>query len=118
VGICVEERASLLDEGFGELTVNLIEVEDDVQLANIRKVRIQQLHEQVYTLQVTQFVILNVDGDGEEQSSVAAVDQFVIVILDEIRVFFVPGGHQAVHLRLDPGLLRLGLVTIGGVIRR
>lgn len=72
----------------------------------------------MYALQVTQFIILYVHGDGEEQPCVAAVYQFVIVVLDEIRVFFVPGGHQTVHLRLDPGLLRLRLVVTGGVVGR
>ncbi len=71
-----------------------------------------------YALQVAQLIILNVDSDGEEQPSVAAVDQFVIVVLDEICVFFVPGGHQTVHLCLDPGLLRLRLVITGGVVSR
>ena len=72
----------------------------------------------MYALEVTQFIILYVHGDGEEKPGVAAVYQFVIVVLDEIRVFFVPGGHQTVHLRLDPGLLRLRLVVTGGVVGR
>jgi hypothetical protein len=68
---------------------SLIKIEHNVQLTHVRKVWIQQLHKQMYALQITQFVILYVHGDGKEQTRISPVDQFIIVVFNEICVFFI-----------------------------
>lgn len=85
--------------------VHTIEVEDNVQLANIGKVRIQKLDEEMDGFQVAQLVVGNVDGNGKEKTGVSSVDELVGGIFDEIGILFVPGGDQPVDLGFYPGLL-------------
>lgn len=85
--------------------VHTVEVEHNVQLANIGKVRIQKLDEEMDGFQVAQLVVGNVDGNGEEQAGISPVDELVGGVFDEIGVLFVPGGDQPMNLGFYPGLL-------------
>ena len=93
---------------FVENTVNLVEVEDNIQLANVGKVGIQEFYKQVDGFQVGEFVLLNVHGDGKEQTRISSIYEFVAIVFDKVCVFFVAGCHQSVNLGFNAGLLRFG----------
>lgn len=93
--------------------VDLVKVEDEVQLAHVAEEGVEHLDEEVDGLEVRQLVVIRVDARAEEEARVAAVDDFVVAELDEIRlVLLVAGGHQAVDLALELDLL---VVAVGGV---
>lgn len=60
-----------------------MEIEYQVQLADIAEVVIQDLHKQMYALQVCQLIISNIDAEAEEQPSIPAVDDLVALELIE-----------------------------------
>jgi len=51
---------------FIQNTVNLVKIEDNIQLANIAKVTIQQFYKQMHRLEITQLIIRKVHRDCEE----------------------------------------------------
>ena len=55
--------------------------------------------------QIAQFVVGNVNGNGEEQTGISSIDELVRGIFDEIGILFVTGGDQPMDLGLYPGLL-------------
>ena len=91
-----------------QYAVNSIEVEDNVELADVGEVSIQKLDEEVDGLQVRQLVVGDVDRNREEESSVSPVDKLVVVVLDEIGVLLVAGRYQPMDLGFYAGLLDLG----------
>ena len=54
--------------------VDFVEIEDQIQFAHIPEKLIKDLHEEVDSFKVCQLVIVRIDADTEEESSVAAVD--------------------------------------------
>ena len=63
----------------------LVEVEHQVQFTNIPKECIQNFHEEVYGLEVCQFVVICIDTGAEEQAGVSTVyDLGHIAKLDEV----------------------------------
>ena len=78
--------AGLLDlageEDLGEDGVDLVEVEDEVELADIAKEGIEDLDEEVDGLEVGELVVVRVDADAEEQAGVSAIDDLVVPELD------------------------------------
>lgn len=56
----------------------LVEVENNVKLTNIRKEFIQKFNKQMNGLQVSQFVIVHIHSNCEEQTSISSVNKFVI----------------------------------------
>lgn len=54
--------------------IDLVEVEDEIQLADIAKELVQHLDEEVDGLEIREFVVIGVDADAEEQARVAPVD--------------------------------------------
>ena len=82
-----------------DLPTYLIKIKDQIQLAHVPEELIQHLDEKMYGLQITQFVILRIDADAEEEAGVAAVDDFEAPELDEVGlVFLVPRCDKAVNL--------------------
>lgn len=80
--------------------VNLVEVEDEVELADIAEEGVEDLDEEVDGLEVGQLVVVGVDAGAEEEAGVAAVDDLVVAELDEVGlVLLVAGGYEAVDLR-------------------
>lgn len=80
-------------------TTHLVEIKHQVQLAHIPKKAIQHLHEEVYGLQIRQFVVVGVHANTEEQARVPPVDDFEGAEFDEVGlVFLVAGGDEAVDL--------------------
>ncbi len=88
--------------------VDLVEVEDEVELAHVAEEGVQDLDEEVDGLQIGQLVVVGVDARAEEEARVSPVHDLVVPELDEIRlVLLVAGRHEAVDLR------RRGRVLVG-----
>ena len=45
---------------------------------------VKKLNEEVYRLEVEKLIIGDVHGNGEEEASVAAIDELVVVVLDKV----------------------------------
>jgi hypothetical protein len=79
---------------------HFVEVEYQIQLTHVPKERIQYLHEEVYSLKISQFVIICIDAGAEEKARVSAVYNLGHVAeLDEVGlVFLVAWCYEAVDL--------------------
>ena len=55
--------------------------------------------------QIAQFVVGNVNSNGEKQTGISSVDELVGGIFDEIGILFVTGGDQPMDLGFYPCLL-------------
>ncbi|KAJ8578957.1 hypothetical protein ON010_g247 [Phytophthora cinnamomi] len=91
-----ETGKQLLRQDLG----HLVEVEDDVELADVGELLVQQLDEQVDGLQPQQLVGRQVHAQYEEESGVAAVDELVVAELDKVGVLGVTRHDEAVDLGL------------------
>ena len=89
-----------------------MEVEDEVELAHVGEVVVQDLNEEVDDLEVRELVVVDVDAQGEEEAGVAAVDELVRLVLDEVGEARLADRDKAVDLCLD---LLLLVVGVGGV---
>ena len=69
---------------FVENVICLVEVEDDVQLTHISEVTIQHLHEQMNLFQNNQLIVVLVHACDEEERSIALVDDFLVLPLNEV----------------------------------
>lgn len=54
--------------------IDLVEIKHQIQLANIAEELIQDFHKEMYSLQISQLVIVGVNASAEEQARVAPVD--------------------------------------------
>jgi hypothetical protein len=61
--------------------VDFVEVEHQIQLANIVKVFVQHFHEIVNGFEITQVVIVHVHTDAEIEASIAAINDFEVAEL-------------------------------------
>lgn len=101
------------EEHLVEDGVDLVEVEDEVELADVAEEGVEDLDEEVYGLEVGELVVVCVDAGAEEEPRVAAVDDLVVAELDEVGlVLLVARGDEPVDLALELDLL---LVAVGGV---
>ena len=66
--------------------VDLVEVEDQIQLAYIVEVLVENLDKVMDGLQVKKVVVSYIDAYAEVESGVTAVDDLVVAELDKIRV--------------------------------
>lgn len=79
--------------------VDLVEVEDQVQLAHVAEEGVEDLDEEVDALEVGQLVVVGVDARAEEEAGVPPVHDLVVPELDEVGlVFLVAGRYETVHL--------------------
>jgi len=78
----------------------LVEVEHKVQLADIAEELVQHFDEEVYSLQIREFVVVCVYTSAEEESSVTSVDDFRgAAEFDKVGlVFLVSRCNEAVYL--------------------
>lgn len=60
---------------------DLVEIEDDVELADVAEELVEELHEEVDRLEVRQLVVRHVHAHGEVQPRVAPVDELVALVL-------------------------------------
>jgi hypothetical protein len=81
-------------------TTYLVKVEHQIQLAHVPEERIQHLDEEVYRLQVRQFVVVCIDARAEEQPCVSPIhDLGHVAEFDEVGlVLLVARRDQAVDL--------------------
>jgi hypothetical protein len=100
--------------------VDLVEVEDQVQLAHVPEKGVEHLDEEVDRLQVRELVVVGVDAGAEEEPRVPPVDDLVVAELDEVGlVLLVARGDEAVDLgeasvRLGEGSEKRGRARAGG----
>ena len=126
--------ASLLnltgEEHLVENGVDLVKVENQVQLTHVPEELVEHFDEEMNRFEISQFVVVGVDADAEEETGVAAVDDLGArevladegggvarcvrggrgegcgAELDEVRlVFLVAGCYEAVDL--ESGGVRL-----------
>ncbi|KAJ3579931.1 hypothetical protein NPX13_g634 [Xylaria arbuscula] len=95
--------ARLLDlageEDLVEDGVDLVEVEDEVELADVAEEGVEHLDEEVDRLEVRELVVVGVDARAEEEARVPPVHDLVVPELDEVGlVLLVPRRYEAVHL--------------------
>ena len=93
---------------------HLVEVEYQIQLANIAKELIQYFHEEMYRFKVRKFVVVCIYACAEEESSIPAVDDLRSTTeFDEVGlVFLIARRDKAVDLTLELDLL---VVVVGAV---
>ena len=58
-----------------------MKIEDKVKLTDIAEIVIQDLHKQVYALQVCQLIVRSIHTQAEEEASISPVDYFVALEL-------------------------------------
>lgn len=90
------------EEDLVEDGIDLVEVEDEIELADVAKEGVEDLDEEVNGLEVGELVVVCVHADAKEEAGVAAVDDFVVAKLDKVGlVFLVAGRHEAVDLAFE-----------------
>ena len=79
---------------------HLVEVENQIQFAHVAEERIEHLHEEMYRLQICQFIVIGIHACAEEQPSVSPVHYLGhISELDEVGlVLLVARRNEAVDL--------------------
>ena len=96
------------------ISTYLVKVKHQIQLAHIPKERIQNLHEEVYRLQIAQLVIIGVHARAKEQACVSPVDDLGGAELDEVGlVLLVARRDQAVHFAFQADFLFVLLRGLG-----
>lgn len=80
--------------------VDLVEIKDQVQLADVAEELVQHLDKEMYRLEVSELVVVCVDAGAEEQAGVAAIDDFGRAAeLNKVGlVLLVSWGHEAMDL--------------------
>jgi hypothetical protein len=85
--------ARLLDlageEDLIEDGVDLVEVEDEVELADVAEEGVEDLDEEVDALEVGELVVVGVDAGAEEEAGIPPVDDLVVPELDEVGLVFL-----------------------------
>lgn len=56
-------------------------MEDEVELADITKERVQHLDEQVYCLEISELVVVCIDTYAKEETGIPPVDNLVVAVL-------------------------------------
>lgn len=80
--------ARLLDlacqEDLVEDGVDLVEVEDQVKLADVAEEGVEDLDEEMDGFEERELVVVGVDAGAEEEAGVAPVDDLVVAELDKV----------------------------------
>ena len=79
-------------------SVDLVEVEHQVKLADITEELIQYFHKIVDSLEIAEVVVLEVQTEAEVQTSVSSVDNLEVTESHKVGVFGVPHSNQGVDL--------------------
>lgn len=77
------------EEDLVEDGVDLVEVEDEIELADVTEKGVEDLDEEVDGLEVGELVIVGVDAGAEEETRVPAVYDLVVAELDEVGLVFL-----------------------------
>lgn len=78
--------------------VYFVEVEHQIQLADVVEVFVENLHEVVNGFEITQVVIVHVDADAEVETSIATINNFEIAELKNSRLVSVFGAWMWSYL--------------------
>ena len=78
---------------------NLVEIEDQVQLAHIPEIFVQDLHERMDQLQDDQLVIIFIHNCDEIQARIALIYYLIIFVVNEIAHFGLPRDDQLINLK-------------------
>lgn len=81
-----------------------MEVEDEIQLADVAEVLVQDLHEGVNQFEGDELVVGFVDDCYEVETGVAFIDDLILFVVDEIAHLGLPGDDELVHLSIEPKL--------------
>lgn len=76
-----------------------MEIENEVELADVAEIFIEDFYEGVNQFEDDELVIILVDDGDEVETGVSFVDYFVFLVVDEIAHFGFAGDHQLVNLR-------------------
>ena len=102
------------DEDFVEDVVRLVKVEDEVELAHVAEVLVQDLHVVLDDLQDDELVLGVVHGEAEVERRVPAVDELQVSMLHHVAELRRPRQDLRRHLlhHLPALLLRVRLVVL------
>ena len=84
--------------------IDFVEIENQVQLADVVEVFVEDFDEVVDRLEIHEIIVADVDADAEIESRVPPVDDLEVSKLDEVGVFGVSDRDAGVDL-LDQLLL-------------
>jgi hypothetical protein len=82
-------------------------VEHDVELTHIAKVLVKKLYKQVDGLHQQELVVIDVSSEDEIETRVSPINDFKVLVLDEVGVLLISGDDQSVDLGLHLHTLRL-----------
>lgn len=77
-----------------------MEIEDEVELADVAEVLIEDFDEGMDEFQDDELIIVFVHDGDEVETGVSLVHDLVFLVVDEIAHFGLPSDDQLVHLRL------------------
>jgi len=100
-----------------ENIVSLVEVEDEIELANVAEVAVQAFHEVVDRFQSQQLVVANVDACNEEKTSVTLVADLAVPPLEKVADLWAAAKDQLAYL-LDCLELVASMAFLVSTIRR
>ncbi len=75
-----------------------MEVEDEVQLADVPEVLVEYFNKHLHEFEDDEFVVVLVDDGDEVETGVALVDYLVLLVVEEVAHFGVTRDDQLVHL--------------------
>lgn len=75
-----------------------VEVEDEVQLADVPEVLIEYFYEHLHELEHNELVVVLVDDCDEVETGVSLVDDFVFLVVQEVAHLGVTRNYQLIHL--------------------
>ena len=76
-----------------------MEIEDQIQLAHIPEIFVQDLNERMDQLQDDQLVIIFIHNRDEIQARIALIYYLIIFVVDEIAHFGLPRDDQLINLK-------------------
>jgi hypothetical protein len=86
--------------------IDLVEVEDKIELTDVSEKGIEDLNEEVNSLEEGELVIVCVDTGAEEETGVTAVDDLIVAKLDKVGlVFLIARRNETVDFALELNLL-------------
>jgi hypothetical protein len=91
---------------FIQDTVDLAKVEDNVEFADIAKVGIQQFDKQVNRLQIAEFIVRLVHGNGEKEAGIPPINELVGIVFNKVGILLVAGRHEAMDFGFNADLFR------------
>jgi len=76
--------------------VDFVEIENQVQFADIVEILVEHFHKVVDSLEIHEVVVADVDADAKVESGVSPINDLEIAKLDEVGVFGVSDGDAGV----------------------